>query len=242
MNSSRQKELKQFCSDNEIKVSDLTLLDLALTHKSFANEQSRKIDHDIHRRHNQRLEFLGDAILGAVMAEYLYQQFATEDEGDLTRKKAQLVCEASLVAVGNRIELGQVLLLGRGEQSTGGSSRDSNIADAMESVIGAVFLSDGFDAARTLILDLWQPLLEELGETSSFYDYKSLLQEYLMRTIRQRPEYEVTDATGPEHQKNYTVSLFIGEKLAAEGHGKNRKAAEQDAAKNYILEHRIPLH
>ncbi len=243
MNSSRKIELEQFCSENHFKVSDLSLLNLALTHKSFANEQSRKIDHGIHNRHNQRLEFLGDAILGAVVAEHVYQQFETEDEGDLTRKKAQLVCEASLVAVGNRIQLGSVLLLGRGELSTGGSTRDSNIADAMESVVGAIFLSDGFEAAKKLILNLWEPLLEELGEsTGSFYDYKSFLQEYLMRTIRQRPEYDVTGSTGPEHEKTYMVSLSVNERVVSEGSGKNRKAAEQDAAKNYVLEHNIPLH
>ncbi len=192
----------------------------ALTHKSFAGE---------HRgvRHNERLEFLGDSILGAIVADYIYNQCPHEEEGVLSKIKSNLVSRRNLYLWGKELNLGQYICLGRGELATGGRTRESIISNAVEAVIGAIYLDGGYEAARAVILP-WahtQTLVQDLQ------DYKSLLQENLQQRGLQVPVYEVVQTVGPDHDKTFTVSVSENGQELGRGKGHNKKQAEQAAAR-----------
>jgi len=196
------------------------LLQNALTHSSYANEHKRE-----GMGSNERLEFLGDAILGLVVAEYLYRTHPDKPEGELTKLRAELVCEKSLYEVATRLELGKVLRLGHGEDLGGGRNRPSVVSDAFEAVIAALYLDGGMEAARNFIL----PFITE-GKTAE-EDYKTQLQEVVQQDPSAVLRYEVTGESGPDHAKKFTVCVWRnGEKLA-EAPGRSKKAAEQHAAK-----------
>lgn len=235
----RNDIIERFLKENHLSPKSFPQIDVALTHKSYANEFKGSDRKNFIHKHNQRLEFLGDAVLGLTIANYLYQKFPNQDEGELTKKKAQAVCESSLVSAARRLDLGNILLLGRGELSSGGARRDSNLADAMEAIIGAVFLSEGFEQAEKFILDNWEEELSTLNSSTSSvnFDYKSALQEHLIRRIRSRPEYRIVGSEGPDHEKTFHVGLFIQGEEKTRAEGPNRKMAEQKAAEQYMREH-----
>ena len=202
---------------------NITLLQNALSHSSYANERW----HDS-LKSNERLEFLGDSILGMVTAEYLYRNFPDRLEGDLTRMRADMVCERALAVVAERIGLGEHLLLGHGEETGGGRSRDSILADAVESVIAACFLDGGMEAARQFIntFVLTDVPVKKLRNT----DYKTALQELVQQKKNQNLVYRLVDESGPDHDKLFVVEVSLNGKVVGSGEGKSKKRAEQEAA------------
>ena len=206
---------------------NITLLQNALSHSSYANERW----HDS-LKSNERLEFLGDSILGMVTAEYLYRNFPDRPEGDLTRMRADMVCERALAVVAERIGLGQHLLLGHGEEAGGGRSRDSILADAVESVIAACFLDGGMDAARKFVdtFVLTEVPVKKLRNA----DYKTALQELVQQKKNQVLSYALVAESGPDHDKHFTVEVSLNGKVVGTGDGSSKKRAEQDAARAAI--------
>ena len=206
---------------------NIILLQKALTHSSYANERW----HD-GLMSNERLEFLGDSILGMVVAEYLYQNFPDRPEGELTRMRADMVCEASLAGIADRLCLGQHLLLRHGELQSGGRSRASILADAVESVIAASFLDGGMDAARGIIerFVLNNVPVKKLHNT----DYKTALQELVQQKKNQVLRYVPAGESGPDHDKRFVVELTLNGTLVGKGIGSSKKRAEQEAARAAI--------
>ena len=206
---------------------NISLLQNALTHSSYANERW-------HNRllSNERLEFLGDSILGMLVAEYLYRNFPDRPEGELTRMRADMVCEKTLAAVANSIHLGDHLLLGHGEEQGGGRTRDSILADAVESVIAASFLDGGMEAALQFIrrFILVQVPVTKLHNA----DYKTQLQELVQQKRNQVLSYQLVGESGPDHDKHFDVEVTLNGAVVGSGQGSSKKRAEQDAARNAI--------
>lgn len=203
------------------------LLENALTHSSYANENRER-----HLPDNERLEFLGDSILGFVVAEYLYRNFPEKPEGELTRIRADLVCERNLAEAAATIELGSYLLLGHGEEQGGGRKRDSIVSDAMESVIAASFMDGGFTAAKEIIDRLILSNIPK-GRPRNF-DYKTAFQELVQRKKDQQIHYELTGESGPDHDKHFEVEVLLNGKAVGHGVGSSKKRAEQAAAEAAI--------
>ena len=206
---------------------NITLLQNALTHSSYANERW----HDS-LKSNERLEFLGDSILGMLVAEHLYRNFPDRPEGELTRMRADMVCEKTLANVANQVGLGQHLLLGHGEERFGGRNRDSILADAVESVIAAAFLDGGMDAALGIIrrFILSDIPVKKLHNT----DYKTTLQELVQQKKNQVLAYSLVGESGPDHDKVFTVEVSLNSTVIVVGSGSSKKRAEQDAARAAI--------
>lgn len=206
---------------------DITLLQNALTHSSYANERWHNS-----LMSNERLEFLGDSVLGMVVAEYLYAHFPDRPEGVLTKMRADLVCETSLAAVAERVCLGKHLMLGRGEENLGGRERASILADATESVIAASYLDGGIDAARRII-DRFI-LCDVPTEVLHNIDYKTALQELVQKEKNQSLSYLQTGESGPDHNKLFAVEVQLNGVSVGHGTGTSKKRAEQDAARAAI--------
>ncbi|MDP4093500.1 MAG: ribonuclease III [Bacillota bacterium] len=202
---------------------------LALTHSSFANELKSK---DIVS--NERLEFLGDSVLSIVTSEFIYKNCTNQAEGEMTKLRASIVCEASLVICANKIELGKYLLLGKGEELTGGRTRTSILSDAFEAVIGAVYLDGGIISARKFINRHMSLLLNNSAKVSGFVDYKTQFQELVQKQGEKRISYEIVEQKGPDHNKIFVVQVRIGDNVMGKGEGKSKKAAEQSAAEAAI--------
>ncbi|MDH5720776.1 MAG: ribonuclease III [Spirochaetia bacterium] len=233
MNPERKKKLQDFLKKEKLTKVHLDIVDLAFTHKSYANEH--KLDKNILLdSHNQRLEFLGDTVLGLVIAKTLYKRLPDSNEGELTRKKAQAVCEATLAEIGSSLNLGEYLLLGKGEKTAKGHKRISIIADTLEALIGAVYLGTNIEYSEKFILRTWEPYLVGDKTAKESYDYKSRLQEWLVGKSGMIPQYQVVAAEGPEHEKTFTVALIISGETKASASASSRKKAEQEAAKEYI--------
>lgn len=207
---------------------DESLLKQALTHSSFANEQK------INKIGNyERLEFLGDAVLELVTSEFLFKRNKDMPEGQLTRMRASMVCEPALAYCARDIGLDEHILLGRGEESTGGRERDSIISDVMEAVIGAVFLDGGIDAAKGFIHNF---VLSDLENKILFLDSKTLLQEEIQKDNTAQLRYELIGEQGPDHSKEFSVEAYLGDKLIGTGTGRTKKAAEQQAAYKALMD------
>ena len=206
---------------------NISLLQNAVTHSSYANERWHN-----GLLSNERLEFLGDSVLGMLVAEYLYRNFPNRPEGELTRMRADMVCEKTLAAAADRIGLGSHLLLGHGEEQTGGRRRSSILADAMESVIAASFLDGGLDAALSIIRRF---ILVEVP-VSSFRneDFKTELQELVQKKKDQILTYTLLSESGPDHDKRFEVELKLNNEAVGRGIGSSKKRAEQMAAKNAL--------
>ena len=204
------------------------LLENALTHSSYANEHREE-----GMRSNERLEFLGDSILGLVVAEHLYRMRPDLPEGDLTRIRAALVCESSLVEVARRLDLGQYLKLGKGELAGGGRERPSIQADAVEAMLAAVYLDGGIGQVRKLIHNLI--LAQELEKTAASRDFKTALQEMVQRESGKVLSYRLVTESGPDHAKLFTMEVQLNGQSLGTGQGKSKKEAEQAAAKTAVL-------
>ena len=206
---------------------NISLLQNALTHSSFANERWHNS-----LLSNERLEFLGDSILGMLVAEYLYRNFPDRPEGELTRMRADMVCEKTLSSVAARIHLGDHLMLGHGEEQGGGRSRDSILADAVESVIAACFLDGGIEAAQRFIRTFI--LVEVPVSQMHNADYKTKLQELVQQKKNQVLSYTLTGESGPDHDKHFTVAVSLNGGMVGQGEGRRKKRAEQEAARAAI--------
>ena len=203
------------------------LLKQALMHSSYTNEK-----HLPKYQCNERLEFLGDAVLELVSSEYLYLNSPHTPEGELTKTRASMVCEPSLALCARDIGLGDYLLLGKGEEATGGRHRDSVTSDAMEALIGAVYLDGGFTSAKEFIHRF---VLTDLEDKKLFYDSKTILQEMVQGMKAGTISYRLTGEEGPDHDKSFYVEVLIGDRAYGEGKGRTKKAAEQQAAYRAIL-------
>lgn len=211
----------------DYKFNNPKLLEQALTHSSYSNDQKKgKFSN------NERLEFLGDAVLELVSSETLFFEYPNKPEGELTRLRASIVCEPTLAMCAKDFKLGDYLLLGRGEDRTGGRERDSIVSDAFEALIGAIYLDGGFANAKEFITKF---VLKDIENKHLFYDSKTILQELLQKHFKERVEYVLTDESGPDHDKIFKVDAVFDEKVIGKGKGKTKKRAEQQAAYEAIL-------
>lgn len=207
---------------------NFALLQQAMTHSSYVNEKHMK-KHEC----NERLEFLGDAVLELVSSEYLYFENPVTPEGELTKLRASMVCEKALAFCARDIELGEYLLLGKGEDATGGRKRESLTSDALEAMIGAIYLDGGFANAKEFILKY---ILNDLEGKRLFYDSKTILQEMVQGRLEGAISYRLVSEEGPDHNKSFHVEVLIGESVYGKGTGRTKKAAEQEAAYQAILQ------
>ncbi len=203
---------------------DKSLLELALTHSSFANENKLK-------KNNERFEFLGDSVLGFVTAEYLFTEFKNRPEGEMTKLRAAVVCEKSLFKFAEQIDLGKYILLGRGEDGTGGRNRPSVVSDAFEAIIAAIYIDGGMEAVRPYILRF---IKDAVKRETSFKDNKSLLQEEIQKVKGNTLAYEEVGEEGPDHDKTFVFRVKLNGEIIGEGKGKSKKEAEQKAAGNAL--------
>lgn len=209
---------------------DKKLLQQALTHSSYANEQKINKTGDY-----ERLEFLGDAVLELVSSEFIYQENPEMPEGKMTKKRSSMVCEPSLAFCARDLSLEKYILLGRGEEATGGRKRDSIISDVMEAVIGAIYLDSGIEQAKAFIRRF---ILTDLENKQLFYDAKTILQEVVQQENKGTLHYELIREEGPEHDKTFVVEAMVGDKKVGSGTGRSKKAAEQQAAYEALLKRR----
>ena len=223
-----ENELKELQDSIGYHFKDNNLLLQALTHSSYANEQ--KINE---RSDYERLEFLGDAVLELVSSHYLFKRYPDKKEGEMTKMRAAMVCEPALAYCASAIHLEKYLILGKGEEATGGRYRESIIADVMEAIIGAIYLDSGITAAKAHIEKF---ILDNPEEKQIFYDSKSVLQEIVQRDNVGELRYEICGEKGPEHDKIFESAVYVGDKKLGEGSGRTKKAAEQKAAYQAILE------
>jgi ribonuclease III len=200
------------------------LLKLALTHPSVAHETTAQVPH------NQRLEFLGDAVLGLVLTQELYERFDTVSEGPLTKARAQMVNRRSLAEQARRFDLGEFLILSRGEESSGGREKQSALADAFEAILGAIFLDGGFAAARDFILQCFRDAFGHLTRIPNIDNPKGELQEMLQARSVDAPHYQTTSVTGPDHDRLFECAVFHDGRELGRGKGKSKKSAESEAA------------
>lgn len=206
---------------------DVSLLKQALTHSSFANEQK------INKLKNyERLEFLGDAVLELVSSEFLYNENPDMPEGQLTKLRASMVCEPALAYCAKDLNIGSYLLLGRGEEATGGRKRDSITSDVMEAIIGAIYLDSGLENAKKHI---YRFILSDLEHKILFLDSKTILQEEIQKQKDAKLRYELVGETGPEHDKQFHVEAYLNDVLIGTGVGRTKKAAEQQAAYEALI-------
>ncbi|MEG0856072.1 MAG: ribonuclease III [Terrisporobacter sp.] len=199
----------------------------ALTHSSYSNENKNY-------KYNERLEFLGDSVLSIVISDYLFKEEENLPEGELTKLRANIVCEESLSEVSAEINLGEYLLLGKGEEATGGRDRISILADALEAVIAAIYLDGGMENARKFILEYMKEIIENSLQGRIFRDYKTYLQEVLQSKGEQHIWYKLIEEKGPDHNKRFVMEVGINDEVLGVGEGKSKKDAEQLAAKSAL--------
>lgn len=220
------KKLKKLQQSVGYKFKDERLLQRALTHTSYANECNEG-----HNKSNERLEFLGDSVLGIITAEHFYLNFKDLPEGELTKLRAATVCENSLSSFARQLGLGEYLLLGKGEMCTGGSDRPSILADAFEALIAAIYLDGGIEEAKKFVLKYVDKAVEE---HRGFKDYKTVLQEVIQKNPGEVIEYVLVKESGPDHNKRFEVEVHLNSNVIGKGVGTSKKKAEQLAAKEAL--------
>lgn len=220
----RNQALSAFQKRAGIRFKDAGLLDLAFHHRSVSNETS----HD--RTNNERLEFLGDAVLGMVVAARLYECMAERPEGELAKTKSVVVSEDTLSGVARDIGVSEYLVLGKGEELSGGRQKKAILADAMEAIIGALYLDSGYRAAEQFVLDIINPQIALVLQNRHHKDYKTLLQEYVQKNYKTVPKYSLTNRTGPDHDRTFWVTVGVQGRSFGPESGKNKKEAEQAVA------------
>lgn len=224
----RQECFNQMCQKLGIEWKNIDLLHMALTHSSYSFEKKERV------RNNQRLEFLGDAVLELVVSEFLYNRYSLGTEGELTKLRASIVCEPSLARVARDLGIGSCLYMGRGEERSGGRERPSILADAFEALLGAIYLDKGMEAAGEFALRLLRDVISDVLEGRVERDYKTELQEILQKKSNRPVSYVILKEEGPAHDKFFTAGVvFMGRQLG-EGMGHSKKEAEQRAARNAL--------
>ena len=220
----RKKALTAFLKATGIKFKDLELLNLAFFHRSASNESNHKVN-------NERLEFLGDAILGAVSADLLYNHLGGKSEGDLAKIKSVVVSEDILSGVALELRIDTLLILGKGEELSGGRTKKAILADTLEALIGAIYLDSGFKNAHVFVGAFVAAEITRVLENRHYRDYKSLLQEFCQQKFKSYPDYRLVKRTGPEHSRTFWVEVAINGKVYGPATGLNKKSAERDAAR-----------
>ncbi len=221
---SREKEFQGII---RYEFKDESLLRHALTHSSYANEHRLPPLSD-----NERLEFLGDAVLEIVASEFLFSNYPNKHEGEMTKLRAAMVCEPTLAFCAGAIRLGEFIYLSRGEEKTGGRERKSVVSDAMEAVIGAIYLDGGMEEAKAFIE---RYILTDIEEKLMFHDSKTRLQEVCQSRYKEIVRYNLVDSIGPDHARTFVVEAVMGDKVLGQGKGNNKKAAEQEAAYQALI-------
>ncbi|TVR33515.1 MAG: ribonuclease III [Spirochaetaceae bacterium] len=224
VSSERRKELQLFEKHAGIKFRSPELLNLAFSHRSYANENQYEVGN------NEKLEFLGDSVLGLVVAEYLFETLTEKAEGDLAKIKSFVVSEDSLAAISRSLKVDNFILIGKGEEYSGGRSKKALLADALEAIIGAFFLDSGFRASKKFILKYLVPEINKVLQNRHRKDYKTLLQELVQKQFKTYPKYTMVKKTGPDHSKTFWMEVKVGETTYGPGKGRNKKSAEQSAA------------
>lgn len=205
---------------------DPSLYELARTHTSYANEA--------HTKHNERLEFLGDSVLSLVISQYLFENYPQLPEGSLSRIRAEVVCERSLFQIARQLHLGDELLLGKGESQSGGRDRPSVVSDAFEAMLAAVFLDSGLESVKRVLLPLMEEKIKATAGRQDQRDYKTALQEHVQKTPGNHISYRLVKESGPDHDRTYTVSVYVNGVSVGKGQGRSKKQAEQMAAKTAL--------
>lgn len=226
----RSRELNKLQKVLKVKFKDRSLLNRALTHRSFVNE----IKADL--RDNERLEYLGDSVLAVVINEYLFKRYEDYLEGDLAKIKSAVVSEVTLAKIASGINLGSFIQMGKGEERSGGRVRSSILANTLEALIGAIYLDAGLKVSKRFVLSLFKSDVERIDKLSYLRDPKTTLQEFVQGKYKQRPVYEVIEETGPDHKKEFTVQLCVNGNEISTGTGSSKRKAEMDAAKKVLQE------
>ena len=229
LTAKRKGELLELSARLGVEFKDLTLLHKALIHSSYANEAKEK-----NIVHNERLEFLGDAVLELASSTYLYMQFPQMPEGQLTKTRASIVCSSSLAELARTLRLGDYLLLGHGEEMSGGRDRQTNLEDVFEAVIGAIYLDQGWEAAKDYVVRQLMPLFDKVEQGGILKDYKTILQEVVYQEAQQTVSYELVSTSGPDHDKTFTFNVLVTGKVMGTGTGRSKKEAEQKAARQAL--------
>ena len=220
-----------------VRFKDPSLLEQALVHSSYINENPGAASTS-----NERLEFLGDAVLGMVFAEKLYQDLPDAPEGEMTKLRSHLVCRDTLSSVARAIGLGEHIYLGKGEEANGGRHKPANLAGALEAVIAAISLDQGLEATRDVMLRLFNTELQRLASQGVAVDHKSRLQQLLQARQQETPLYHIIEATGPDHDRSFTAEVMIGDTVLGRGSGKSKKLAETEAARSALEQMSPTLH
>ncbi len=218
----RYKKIEEIQRIIGYRYNNIHLLYIAMTHSSYANDNKTKQSHS-----NERLEFLGDAVLELISSEFLFHEYPNNTEGELTKLRAGLVSESPLAQVARNLNLGQYILLGKGEENTGGRKRDSITSDAVEALLGSIYLDGGMEPAKQFALKY---ILKDVDEKHMFHDSKTILQEIVQKHKLGNLNYQIVNETGPDHDKRYEAECYIDKKLVGSGMGKTKKAAQQQAA------------
>jgi ribonuclease-3 len=220
----RKKELRAFLKSAGIKCGNLRLLNLSFVHRSVSNESA-------YRANNERLEFLGDAVLGAVCATVLYERFREKSEGELAKIKSIVVSEDILSVLARELRIDSLLILGKGEELSGGREKNAILADTLEALFGALFLDSGFAAAYSFVERCIGPEISRVVEKDYHADYKSLLQELCQRHFKVYPQYRLINRSGPEHERVFRMEVQVKDRVYGPGLGRNKKTAEREAAR-----------
>ncbi len=235
MDKSRLNLLHELEEKLDYRFADINLLNLAFFHSSYGNEN--KLYKNVS---NERLEFLGDAVLDLIVSDFLYNSKSLPKEGAMTKLRSQMVCEKSFSNMAKYLDLGKYLMMGHGEYISGGSEKPSVLADTFEAVFGAIYLDSGYESAFKIVNDKFKSLfITEIETKSSFIDYKTMLQEYNQKTSRDKLKYKIVKEEGPDHDKKFFVEVYEGNLVIGSGVGSSKKHAEQDAAKNALIRLRI---
>lgn len=231
MTNERTEKLKLLEAALAYEFADIRLLDTALTHRSYINESSEPGLQD-----NERLEFLGDAVLDLCVSDLLMKKYPDYNEGKLSRLRSLLVNEYPLAELGRRFSLGEYLRLGKGEETSGGRNKNSILSNAFEAVVAAVYLDSGYDRIAAVLEKLFEPMLLQDSDDLLFRDFKTQLQEVSQELFKTIPKYSLLDEYGPDHDKTFVVELGIANRIRTSGMGKSKKEAEQEAARRALEE------
>lgn len=235
INDKRLKLLNEFQNKMNYEFNNLELLNLAFFHSSYANE-----NRNIHNLSNERLEFLGDSVVDLIISDILYKMQKDIPEGEMTKLRSQMVCESSFAFVAKKLDLGKYLLMGKGEELSGGRERESILADTFEAVCGAIYLDSNFETIYKLIYKLFYNIfLNHLEKNIKFIDYKTKLQEYNQQHSSSKLKYRIEKEEGPDHDKTFYLSVYEGDRYLGSGVGKSKKSAEQNAAKDALKKHGV---
>ena len=227
VSKSREADLKNFCKKNSLPLRCVPLLQQAFIHRSYAHENQLSIN-------NEKLEFLGDSVLSLSVTHFMFEHYPEYSEGDLTKLKATLVSGKMLSQISQELNLGPLLLIGKGEEKSLGRNNTTTLGNCLEAVLGAVYLSAGHDTVNKYIIRLFRPFMNKAVKNEIVLDFKSAAQQVFQRSFKTVPEYKVIFQSGPDHEKKFTIELRFQGRNLSKGTGSTKRAAEQEAAKNFL--------